>query len=80
MTQFRNTSTSSRGELDSPISQYAYLLSVTAPEFFAPYGFKRDPRDHAPDALKASKEFQGACPDSAAFMSLTLVETQAKNT
>lgn len=57
-----------------------YLLSVTAPEFFEQYGFKRDSRDNAPDALKASKEFQGTCPDSAAFMSLTLIETQAKNT
>ncbi|MES2948076.1 MAG: arsenic resistance N-acetyltransferase ArsN2 [Pseudomonadota bacterium] len=57
-----------------------YLLSVTAPEYFAQYGFKRGSRDNAPQALKASAEFQGACPACAAFMSLTLIETPAINT
>ncbi|MDP9124592.1 MAG: arsenic resistance N-acetyltransferase ArsN2, partial [Pseudomonadota bacterium] len=51
-----------------------HLLSVTAPEYFAQFGFKRGPREQAPLALQASAEFQGACPACAAFMSLTLIE------
>ena len=51
-----------------------HLLTVTAPEYFAQYGFKRDQLDKAPAALKASAELQGACPACAAFMSLTLRE------
>jgi N-acetylglutamate synthase-like GNAT family acetyltransferase len=57
-----------------------YLLTVTAPEYFAQYGFMRGLRDNAPEALKASAEFQGACPASAAFMSLALIETPIVNT
>lgn len=57
-----------------------FLLTVTAPEYFARYGFKRGPIDQAPAALKASAELQGTCPACAAFMSLTLVETQAPRT
>lgn len=53
-----------------------FLLTVTAPEYFARYGFKRGKIEHAPEALRASAEFQGACPACAAFMSLMLVETQ----
>jgi N-acetylglutamate synthase-like GNAT family acetyltransferase len=49
-----------------------YLLSVTAPEYFAQFGFKRAKIEEAPHALKASAEFQGACPACAAFMTLTL--------
>lgn len=49
-----------------------HLLTVTAPEYFAQYGFKRAKLEDAPVALKASAEFQGACPACAAFMSLTL--------
>ncbi len=51
-----------------------HLLTVTAPEYFALYGFKRGKLEEAPAALKASAEFQGACPACAAFMSLTLHE------
>ena len=51
-----------------------HLLSVTAPEYFAQFGFKRGSREQAPVALQASVEFQGACPACAAFMSLTLIE------
>ena len=54
-----------------------HLLSVTAPEYFAQFGFKRGPIDQAPPALKASAEFQGACPACAAFMSLTLNVSRA---
>lgn len=49
-----------------------YLLTVTAPEYFAQVGFKRGKIENAPAALKASAEFQGACPACAAFMVLPL--------
>jgi N-acetylglutamate synthase-like GNAT family acetyltransferase/2-polyprenyl-6-methoxyphenol hydroxylase-like FAD-dependent oxidoreductase len=49
-----------------------YLLTVTAPEYFAQFGFKRRRIEEAPQALKASAEFQGACPACAAFMALAL--------
>ena len=51
-----------------------YLLTNTAPEYFARFGFRREPIEQAPDALKASAEFQGACPSSAVFMSRPLGE------
>lgn len=54
-----------------------HLLSVTSPEYFARFGFKRGPREKAPPALMQSAEFQGACPACAAFMSLPLVATSA---
>ncbi len=53
-----------------------YLLTVTAPEYFAQYGFKRMKIEDAPPALKASAEFQGACPACAALMTLTLREAR----
>lgn len=56
-----------------------YLLTVTAPEYFAQYGFKRGKIEDAPHALKASAELQGACPACAAFMSLTLQEAPRRN-
>ena len=56
-----------------------YLLTVTAPEYFAQYGFKRGKIDEAPHALKASAEFQGACPACAAFMMLTLQEAPRRD-
>jgi len=49
-----------------------YLLTVTAEEYFAHRGFVRRPIGSAPAALKASAEFQGACPDSAVLMSVSL--------
>jgi N-acetylglutamate synthase-like GNAT family acetyltransferase len=54
-----------------------YLLTITAPEYFAQYGFKRMKIEDAPQALKASAEFQGACPACAALMVLTLREAPA---
>jgi N-acetylglutamate synthase-like GNAT family acetyltransferase len=57
-----------------------HLLTVTAPEYFARFGFKRGPIAQAPQALKASAEFQGACPACAAFMSLPLAIEPAPRT
>lgn len=58
-----------------------YLLTVTAPEYFAQFGFKRQAIETAPQALKASAEFQGACPACAALMSRPLAaeSTQPAN-
>ena len=56
-----------------------YLLTFTAPEYIAQFGFKRGKIEDAPEALKASAELQGACPACAAFMSLTLQETLRRN-
>ena len=49
-----------------------YLLTETAAEYFARFGFARTARAQAPQALRASAEFNGACPDSATLMSLVL--------
>jgi N-acetylglutamate synthase-like GNAT family acetyltransferase len=50
-----------------------HLLTMTAPGYFARFGFERGPRDSAPPALRASAEFQGACPARAEFMTLPLL-------
>ena len=45
-----------------------YLLTTTAEKYFPRFGFTRTTRSVVPDALKASAEFQGACPDTAIVM------------
>ena len=45
-----------------------YLLTTTAEHYFPRFGFTRTTRSAVPDALKASAEFQGACPDTAVVM------------
>lgn len=54
-----------------------YLLTTTAQDYFARLGFQRLAAAEAPAALKASAEFQGACPASAVLMALTLREAPA---
>jgi amino-acid N-acetyltransferase len=49
-----------------------YLLTTTAPDFFARLGFERIAREAAPAPLWASAELQGACPASAIVMRLNL--------
>lgn len=56
-----------------------YLLTVTAAEYFAQFGFKRGKIEDAPAALNASAELQGTCPACAAFMPLTLQATPRRN-
>jgi N-acetylglutamate synthase-like GNAT family acetyltransferase len=51
-----------------------FLLTTTAADYFARFGFRKLSREHAPRALQASAELQGACPDSATMMVLPLVE------
>jgi amino-acid N-acetyltransferase len=45
-----------------------FLLTTTAENYFPRFGFTRTTRSAVPLAVKASAEFQGACPDSAAVM------------
>ena len=49
-----------------------YLLTTTAGDYFPRFGFKRVGRDTAPDAVRRSREFAEACPDTALFMALPL--------
>lgn len=49
-----------------------YLLTTTAEDFFAKRGYRRTPRDSAPPAIRATREFAGICPASSAFMNRTL--------
>ena len=45
-----------------------FLLTTTAEKYFPRFGFARTTRASVPAAVKASAEFQGACPDSAVVM------------
>jgi amino-acid N-acetyltransferase len=49
-----------------------YLLTTTAEPFFAQRGYQHTPRDSAPAAIRATREFAGICPASSAFMTRTL--------
>jgi N-acetylglutamate synthase-like GNAT family acetyltransferase/2-polyprenyl-3-methyl-5-hydroxy-6-metoxy-1,4-benzoquinol methylase len=49
-----------------------YLLTTTAPDFFARLGFARVPRESAPEAVRASSEFASICPSTAVTMVLPL--------
>jgi amino-acid N-acetyltransferase len=48
------------------------LLTATADKFFPRFGFRVIAREEAPEAVKVSAEFQGACPESAITMRLRL--------
>lgn len=45
-----------------------YLLTTTAPEFFASLGFEEVERESAPPALRETAEFSDLCPDAAVCM------------
>jgi amino-acid N-acetyltransferase len=49
-----------------------YLLTTTAEDYFPRFGFNPASRSTVPDALKASAEFQGACPETATVMRLSM--------
>ena len=55
-----------------------YLLTTTAADYFPRFGFTETPRSHAPEQLRASREFQGACPATAILMKRSL--TNGSNT
>ncbi|GIW25126.1 arsenic resistance N-acetyltransferase ArsN2 [Meiothermus sp.] len=48
------------------------LLTETAQDYFARFGFVQVSRTELPAALNASEELQGACPDTATAMMLKL--------
>lgn len=48
------------------------LLTETAADFFSRFGFAVVARTELPAALQASQELQGACPDTAIAMTLSL--------
>jgi amino-acid N-acetyltransferase len=52
-------------ELDVPM---VFLLTTTAAEFFPRFGFERISREDVPQSVRASVEFQSACPASAVVM------------
>jgi N-acetylglutamate synthase-like GNAT family acetyltransferase len=45
-----------------------YLLTTTAERYFPSFGFRPITRDEVPADIRATAEFQGACPASAAVM------------
>jgi amino-acid N-acetyltransferase len=49
-----------------------YLLTATAEPFFRRLGFERVCRDDVPEAIKATGEYSGICPASAAVMAKAL--------
>lgn len=49
-----------------------YLLTTTAEHYFPSFGFVRTTREAVPEEVRATAEFQGACPASAVVMSCEL--------
>ena len=49
-----------------------YLLTTTAEQYFPAFGFEPTTRDLVPDDVRATAEFQTACPASATVMRKTL--------
>ena len=54
-----------------------FLLTTSAADYFAKYGFEAMDRPRAPLVLAASKEFRGACPASAILMRTSLTPSAA---
>jgi amino-acid N-acetyltransferase len=46
-----------------------YLLTTTAERFFAARGYARTPRDSAPVAIRATREFSELCPSTSTCLS-----------
>jgi amino-acid N-acetyltransferase len=51
-----------------------YLLTTTAERYFPSFGIHQITRDQVPDEVRATKEFQSACPASATVMCRTVAE------
>ena len=52
-----------------------YLLTTTAERYFPTFGFRTVRRDDVPEEVRATTEFQTACPASATVMTLGLTST-----
>lgn len=59
-------------EAESRNVRALYLLTTTAEAYFPSFGFQVTSRDSAPDEIRATSEFRGACPASATLMCLSL--------
>lgn len=59
---------SALGEADHVGASAVYLLTTTAEQFFARFGFRRVARADVPAGVSRSVEFQSACPASATVM------------
>ncbi len=55
-------------EAESRGARALYLLTTTAEAYFPSFGFTPTSRDVVPDDVRATAEFQGACPASATVM------------
>lgn len=53
-----------------------YLLTTSAERYFPSFGFVTTTRESVPGPVRATAEFEGACPASATVMCLTLPRTQ----
>jgi amino-acid N-acetyltransferase len=53
-----------------------YLLTTTAEHYFPSFGFRQIPRDEVPAAMRATDEFEHACPTSAVVMCRTCGTTK----
>ena len=53
-------------------ARQAYLLTLTAETWFPRLGFRVIAREDVPESVRASAEFQGACPASAVVMTRPL--------
>jgi len=49
-----------------------FILTTTAPDFFAGLGFERTAREAAPEEIRSSREFATICPGSSVLMRLAL--------
>lgn len=54
-----------------------YLLTTSAERYFPSFGFSVTTRDDVPDEVRATAEFQGACPASAIAMVRKSTELRA---
>lgn len=57
--------------------QALYLLTNTAPDFFARLGFEQIERRSAPATMQQTTEFKTLCPDSAICMRLLLTVSES---
>lgn len=51
-----------------------YLLTTTAPRFFAKHGYLKLSRSEAPEAIASTAQFSDLCPTTSLFMRKALVE------
>lgn len=51
-----------------------YLLTMTAERYFPSFGFREIAREEVPEDVRATVEFQSACPASATVMRRSFVE------